>query len=848
MSHTHWDREWYESAEWFSGRLVTTVDRVLELLEGDPGWAFVLDGQAIVVEDYLDSRPDRAEDVRRFVAAGRLAIGPWYVQPDSLLPSGEAHVRNLLEGRHVCDAAGGTSRVAYTPDSFGHPGWFPSLFRGFDLAAFVYWRGHGSERNKLPARWIWRASDHSEILAWHLEGSYLAAASLEPDPEAAADRLHQLCSALAVRSPNNVLVMNGVDHSVPDPHTEAVATELGQRTGWAVRRSTLDDAVADVPRPESVWEGSLTGARDANLLPGVWSSRMPLKLANRHVEAGLWRAERMAAMALLSRLPDERPTLRRIRRLMLQNQAHDSIGGCSIDEVHTTMAVRSSTAIGAAHSLTHRLCESMSGLGPEHLAPWADGWDVAVWNPSAFSRREIVRIPIEGWPAFRVRHHGVERHPGHVATLDGRGFEVNGTPARMTVAIDQHRDRFSPEQELVDLEVDVELPPLGWTRLHLTRAERVDDEVDQGRTLEAAGVRVEVAEDGTLLYAVDGLTRRGLLGIVDRGDRGDTYDADVLDDASRVALRDVHVVRRRHAGGLSDLTITRWYDVPECLHPSRESRSAATTELTLVTVVRLSPTGRLDIDVSCASAARDHRLQLAMPLGEGHAEHAVTFGQEMHRTQPTESADWVHPAPSTFCHQGWVARGGHLLLAPGLPEAELAGDSVLITLVRAVGWMSRPDLRTRPGRASPAIPVSEAQCPEGVSARIALLPDPVNPIARWSALEAFELAPVVVPAGDRPRVPENSAIVEVDDAVLSALKPADDGDGIVVRLWNPTDGESTVGLRLGNASLQLQECHLDETASQPTGLQHLDAGAPIQIDAAAHQLITLRGKDPHEDR
>ena len=53
VSHTHWDREWYRTFEAFRARLVDTVDRVLDLLDEDPGWAFLLDGQAIVVEDYL---------------------------------------------------------------------------------------------------------------------------------------------------------------------------------------------------------------------------------------------------------------------------------------------------------------------------------------------------------------------------------------------------------------------------------------------------------------------------------------------------------------------------------------------------------------------------------------------------------------------------------------------------------------------------------------------------------------------------------------------------------------------------------------------------------------------------
>ena len=86
VSHTHWDREWYRTFEAFRARLVDTVDRVLELLADDPGWKFVLDGQSIVVEDYLTVRPNRRGALEQVLRDGRLALGSWYVQPDSLLP------------------------------------------------------------------------------------------------------------------------------------------------------------------------------------------------------------------------------------------------------------------------------------------------------------------------------------------------------------------------------------------------------------------------------------------------------------------------------------------------------------------------------------------------------------------------------------------------------------------------------------------------------------------------------------------------------------------------------------------------------------------------------------------
>src|SRR6059036_1746889 len=152
VSHSHWDREWYRTFQSFRARLVDLIDRVLELVAEDPGFRFLLDGQTVVIEDYLEIRPGRRADLEAACRAGRLAIGPWYVQPDSLLPSGEAHVRNLLEGRRVGGTVGPVSRVAYCPDSFDHPAQLPQLFHGFGLGPFIYWRGGATRSRPCPPR------------------------------------------------------------------------------------------------------------------------------------------------------------------------------------------------------------------------------------------------------------------------------------------------------------------------------------------------------------------------------------------------------------------------------------------------------------------------------------------------------------------------------------------------------------------------------------------------------------------------------------------------------------------------------------------------------------------------
>ncbi|HET9063456.1 MAG TPA: alpha-mannosidase, partial [Candidatus Binatia bacterium] len=161
VSHFHWDREWYRTFQAYRARLVDAVDTVLELVATDEGFRFVLDGQAVLVEDYLALRPARREALARAVAMGRVSVGPWYVQPDTLLPSGESLIRNLLVGRDVCSPMGRSSQVAYLPDSFGHPAQLPQLFAGFGLAPFVYWRGNGNEIDRLGEHWRWLAPDGS---------------------------------------------------------------------------------------------------------------------------------------------------------------------------------------------------------------------------------------------------------------------------------------------------------------------------------------------------------------------------------------------------------------------------------------------------------------------------------------------------------------------------------------------------------------------------------------------------------------------------------------------------------------------------------------------------------------
>ncbi len=849
VSHSHWDREWYRTFEAFRARLVDLVDRVLALCDADPGFRFLLDGQTIVVEDYLAIRPGRRDALAAACRAGRVAVGPWWVQPDSLLPSGEAHVRNLLEGRRVGAALGPVSRVAYCPDSFGHPAQLPQLFRGFGLGPFVYWRGDDDAAAALPAEWRWEAPDGSVVLAHRLGEGYFAASGLPTDAEAAAGFLEELARGLAARSRNDVvLLMNGFDHALPEPHAGAAAAALARRTGWTVACGLLEDFAAALADDAPVFRGALVGGRSANLLPGVWSARTPLKLRNRRCEALLegW-AEPWAALGAAAGAPDERPALRAAWRALLQNQAHDSIGGCSADRVHAQMAARYDAAEELAVETTTRALERIAGLGAERRSPWSDAFDLAVFNPSPHPRTDLVRFPLapSRWLEFRgERTRELALHPWLHAV---EGYTVDGQPARVVTDEGGDRIRLLPDAPAQTIElVAADVPAFGWKRVCLAPSAAHPDVEDDGREIDAEGIAVCVADDGTLAVTFAGRTYAGLAGVEDAGDRGDTYDFDPV-GGNTPSLAAVRVRRRREPTGVATLLVTRTFSVPTALTAERDGRSAERVPLVLDTEARLVPgTGRVDLRVRLANTARDHRLRLLFPTGAPVADFAAatTFDVARRTTAPRAASGWVHPAPATFPQQGFVCANGLTVCAPGLPEAEVTPAGVIaVTLVRAVGWLARMDLTTRPQPAGPAVPTPGAQCLETIEAALALFAG-LDPRRARDA----ELGLRAVAAGDAPLVSSGHALLEIEphELVLSALKPADDGPGIVLRLLNPTDAPIAARVRLRGAVAEAAPVALDETVARvPLPFD----GRVVTLDVPPHALrSTLLRWAPSSDR
>src|SRR5204863_3850517 len=135
-----------------SERLVEMMDGLLALAAaGFPH--FQLDGQTAVLDDYLERRPTRADELAERVRTGQLSAGPWVAQMDEFLTSGESHIRNLEFGLERARELGRTLEVGYMPDQFGHIGQMPQILRNGGIERAMVWRGVPRSIETTTFRW-----------------------------------------------------------------------------------------------------------------------------------------------------------------------------------------------------------------------------------------------------------------------------------------------------------------------------------------------------------------------------------------------------------------------------------------------------------------------------------------------------------------------------------------------------------------------------------------------------------------------------------------------------------------------------------------------------------------------
>jgi len=418
---SHWDREWYLPFQKFRGKLVSLLDTVLDELESGKLPAYQMDGQFIPVEDYLEIRPEKEALLRRLIVEGRFRAGPWYNLPDEFLVSGESLVRNFLFGMKRAGEFGQTSTVGWLCDIFGHNSQMPQVLSQLGIEHAILWRGVDTG---LSNPFHWQSPDGTSILVHrfpedgYCDFGFNVRRTNQPDDRPSVDEMvghaaAYLQKSQSVEKARTLLWFDGGDHLEFDPALLEVVDKINHLAGREmIRVSTLDDFLAalrgDAPAACSTVAGELrvpAGMETRGwLIPGVGSSRIPLKQANHACETllTLW-AEPWCAAAHFS-LGMEYPAraLELAWEYLLKNHPHDSICGCSPDETHAAMPYRFEQSRQIAEFYLSEAMRSMTcEAARDHLQPGEIA--LGLFAPAAGAPHHcpeaFVRLP-KDWPQF----------------------------------------------------------------------------------------------------------------------------------------------------------------------------------------------------------------------------------------------------------------------------------------------------------------------------------------------------------------------------------------------------------------------------------------------------------------
>jgi hypothetical protein len=656
---------------------------------------------------------------------------------DEFLTSGESQIRNLEWGRDRAAAWGAPLPVdgpacGYLPDQFGHIGQMPQLLRMAGIGRAIVWRGVPLAIDRATFRW--RAPDGSEVLAEYFLEGYDSGRHL--DHATTAHDLAEQLERLADRARPSLcrdamLVPVGGDHHMT-PSSFAPLVQDASRPGLTVRIASIasflekttarggETALAGVPE----WTGELRSAARSSLLPNVYSARAPQKQARARVENLLERyAEPLAALVPGYAWPGV--ALDEAWRRLLWSGAHDSVCGCSHDQVAHDVDVRNAEAWGIAALVVGDAGRALAGRVPARTRTGRTDAEptVLLVNPSPFERDGV---PGLGWAARIAR-----RSP--LATASAGGDPAAGGPGWRW-----HRPELLPVRVHVESDRLVVDPGAPHGRGHAT-----------GR---AAG------DEGSAV------PRAFTLRLLDEQDVGDLYTFCPSPGGSR---QPAHVL-----SASANRAVARWHALSVTLrffHGPGEP---------FVRIV-----GTVD------SLRPNHRLWLRVAIEPGtECSLAASPFELVERGPASEGSHWEPPS-TTWPARGAVLAGGVALLAEGVIEYEVAEDELGVVLQRAVGTISRKALATRPVKAGPDIPAPAAQLQGRMTFALAVQPgaDRASLLDDWEryALPLLEIDPPG-PGSSADGAAEGSLsgrLLEVTGARLSAVRRAA-GDGIEVRIWN----------------------------------------------------------------
>jgi mannosylglycerate hydrolase len=887
VCNSHWDREFRRSFEKTRHRLLTILDTTLDTLEKDSRYhSFTMDSHSIMLDDYLEIRPERRSQVEKLIQRGRLIISPWYTLPEQFSIGQEPLVRNLLWGRMIMEKYGAPQgSVAYIPASWGLTGQLPQILRDFGLTKMM--SNCGISHYESDAEFIWMGSDGSCVLCsrvaiyarnnWNYQSCRPLVANgrvFEKDhqwgerdevPVRSADGVSREDLAFDLKPPEVncdksrlwesvekmveregphytteiFLAMHGHDISAAHPLDAQMIREAAElfKGKYSIEQTDLESYWSEMVQHLDIAALLiLTGERRACLrqdlgtflFPGIISARTYLKQQDFQATVRLVHgAEPLASLA--SWLGDTYPKLYLDRgwTYLLANHTHDADGGCAPDAVCLDMEYRYRKVADVADIVT----EDAMAYVAQNLSPQGQSSETVQWvvfNALPFERDAVLIVDLEiprnaGASFFLLESAGDQRAPLQ-PILQGQSSSFEDDIGDVPTTLETHHIKA---YALVH-----KLPPLGYRAYRVVPSKEklrpTATLVSEPSSMENDYLKVNVNSNGTvdLLVKATGKIYAQLNYLSDQGESGNAWEhVSPQYDRKYNSLGERASIAVVESGPLVSVISAEFdFFVPTDCGDGR-GRSGQLVPLPVRVEYRLEcHAAELKVVLTLNNRAKDHWLRANFPSGLNVAESWADSHFDV-LSRPIvipDSTGCGGKSGGTHPLRTFVAlQDGHEVIAVmplGLFEYEVFDDesrTLALTLVRSCRIKLAANAEEQTDLPDPGV-----QGPGPHRFEYAIYAGPGNWQQAGLSNRAVRLhTPVraLQTARGKGDLPLEAGLFSVGNLNLqiTCVKQAEDGNGLLVRLFNTLEENQIAEFRFGQLVREAYLCKMDESIVEP---------------------------------
>ncbi len=805
VGNSHIDMAWLWPASETVGVVRDTFRTALQLMDEYPGFTYTQSS----VRDYewlRDKYPDEFAEIQKRVREGRWElVGGMWVEPDLNMPDGESLVRQILVGKRFFQHEFGVNvTVGWNPDSFGYTWQLPQIYRKSGFDSFVTQKLSWNDTTVFPYKLFWwQSPDGSNVLTYfpHIYNGTTEPVGLANDIATYVPSTHfpEIMQLYGVGDHGGGPTRQELDEAL---HLEKPAT-IFPKAEFSTARAFFDDvehAIATDGLKLPVWNNELY----LEYHRGCYTTQSETKKQIRHNEEQLENAEKFTALSFLTvKTPYSNTQFEGIWKKLLFDDFHDVMPGSGVGNNY----------VEALRNLNEASLESGKLLGDSlnnltaNIDTRGAGVPVVVFNPLSWARTAPVTVEVH-------------------TPASGQELEAVDDAGKPLLAQVLSSD---PATERTRLDVMVpDVPSLGYRVIHVRAVQHAQPAHSSlkvnGMTVENEYFRVQIdPKTGCITSLIDKASGKetvapggcgGLLQtFVDKPARQDAWE--ISFNGQSWDLKDPESVKLIENG------------------PERaviEIRNHFQNSDFIRDLVFQPHVPRIDVRTRVNWHEQHILLKVGFPVNVHvtKATFEIPFGtieRPTTRITPAEKAMFEVPA------ERWGdisdSAEGVSLLNDSKYGYDALNNVIRLSLLR-----------------SPTMPAPDGRfADQGYHEfTYSLYPHAGNWQQGGTMRQGYDLNYPLIPVEAEPHAgtwPTNHSFVSVEpaNAIITAIKKAEDSDALIVRFYE-FDGKSTnVRLQLPQAASSAAETNLMEKTLHSLALQ--EGGREVEIPVSPYSITTV---------